>query len=103
MASGDALTAAVERAGEVMGDARSDLERLVRIPSVGIDPDHERDVEASADATAEMLSRCGLENVRLASIDQSAPRRTLPSASATGGAEKSPSTDCADGSAMARP
>jgi cysteinylglycine-S-conjugate dipeptidase len=73
MASDDALSAAVERAGDLMKDARRDLERLVRIPSIGIDPAHARDVEASADATAEMLSRCGLENVRLASIEGSAP------------------------------
>jgi len=71
--SGDALSAAVARAGDVMDDARRDLEQLVRIPSVGIDPAHERDVEASADATAEMLVRWGLENVRLASIEGSAP------------------------------
>jgi acetylornithine deacetylase/succinyl-diaminopimelate desuccinylase-like protein len=74
MASGErALNAAVQRAGELMADARRDLERLVRIPSVGIDPVHARDVEASAEATAEMLARCGLEDVRLASIEGSAP------------------------------
>jgi acetylornithine deacetylase/succinyl-diaminopimelate desuccinylase-like protein len=72
MVSDDALRAAVERAGELMDDARHDLEQLVRIPSVGIDPVHARDVELSADATAEMLMRSGLENVRLASIDGSA-------------------------------
>jgi len=56
-----AATAIDERIDEL----RSELEHLVRIPSVsasGFDPDH---VQASAEATANLLVRSGLEDVRL--------------------------------------
>src|SRR5690242_1864019 len=67
------LDAAVAQLDDVMGGARRDLEALVRIPSIGIDPAHAHDVEVSADATADLLSRNGFENVRLASTNESAP------------------------------
>jgi acetylornithine deacetylase/succinyl-diaminopimelate desuccinylase-like protein len=52
---------------------RSQLERLIRIPSVsadGFDPAH---VRSSANATAEILSEAGLGDVRLLEIDGAHP------------------------------
>ncbi len=53
--------------------ARAELESLVRIPSISADPDHGGDVQASAEATAELLRAHGLEAVRLAGVDGSHP------------------------------
>ncbi len=47
-------------------DARAALEDLVRIPSISADHAHARDVQRSADATAALLERVGLEHVRQA-------------------------------------
>lgn len=58
---GEAVRAAAER----IDVHRGELEALVRIPSVsaaGFDPAH---VVASAEMTADLLARCGLEAVRL--------------------------------------
>jgi len=53
--------------------ARSELEDLVRIPSISADPDRRGDVRASAEATADLLRAHGLESVRLASVEGSHP------------------------------
>ena len=66
----DAALAAVE-AG--LPEARADLDALVRIPSISADPDRVADVRASAEATAAVLERAGLEAVRLAGVDGSHP------------------------------
>src|SRR6516164_6112341 len=65
----DAL-AASERAFD---QARADLEALVRIPSISADAERRPDVEATADATAELLRRTGVENVRIDAVDGSLP------------------------------
>lgn len=57
----------------LMPGARADLERLVRIPSIafpGYDPST---VQASAEATAEILSSAGLSEVRLIEIPDGHP------------------------------
>ena len=45
----------------------------MRIPSISADPDRRADVQASAEATAELLRAHGLESVRLAGVDGSHP------------------------------
>ena len=58
---------------EAFPQVRSELERLIRIPSVSapdFDPQH---VRVSADATAEILGSCGLEDVRLLEVDGAHP------------------------------
>jgi len=67
------LDRAVGAIDEVMIDARRELEALVRIPSISASPEHATDVQRSADATADLLTRAGLENVRLATVDDSPP------------------------------
>ncbi len=67
------VEAAVAQVADVMRDARADLEALVRIESISADHDRASEVQRSARATAELLERYGLENVRLASIDDSHP------------------------------
>ncbi len=59
------------RAG--VASARAELEELVRIPSISASREHVADVVRSAEATAEMLRRHGLDSVHLASIDDSHP------------------------------
>jgi len=54
-------------------DARTELETLVRIPSISADPDRRDDVRVSAEATADLLRAHGLEAVRLAGVDGSHP------------------------------
>jgi acetylornithine deacetylase/succinyl-diaminopimelate desuccinylase-like protein len=66
----DAAAAAVD---VELAAARRELEALVRIPSISADPDHFRDVRASADATVGMLRAHGLENVRTAGVEGSQP------------------------------
>src|SRR5687768_4150309 len=46
--------------------AREALEHLVRVPSISADEHHAADVKRSAQLTANYLTACGLENVRLA-------------------------------------
>lgn len=58
---------------EALTGVRTDLERLVRIPSVsaaGFDP---AEVRRSAEATAEVLERSGLGGVRLLEVDGAHP------------------------------
>jgi len=66
----DEAIAAVDAA---IDEARADLEALVRIPSISADPRHYADVQASADATVELLRGHGLENVRTAGVEGSHP------------------------------
>lgn len=51
---------------------RTDLERLVRIPSVSLLPEHAADVRRSAQAVADLFAGEGLD-VRLVAIDDAAP------------------------------
>ena len=67
------VTAAVESARADLDVARTELEDLVRIPSISADPDRVRDVSASADAVAALMEAAGLEHVRQASVDGSPP------------------------------
>jgi acetylornithine deacetylase/succinyl-diaminopimelate desuccinylase-like protein len=64
---------AIEHADAQSSQARADLESLVRIPSISADPDRQADVQASAEATVELLGAHGLEHVRIASVDGSHP------------------------------
>jgi acetylornithine deacetylase/succinyl-diaminopimelate desuccinylase-like protein len=66
-------TRAAEAADAAHGDARAELEALVRIPSISADPARRADVQASADASVELLRAHGLENVRIAGVDGSQP------------------------------
>jgi cysteinylglycine-S-conjugate dipeptidase len=66
-------TRAVEAADAARERARADLEALVRIPSISADPDRQADVQASADATLELLRAHGLENARIAGVGGSQP------------------------------
>ena len=66
-------TRAVETADAAGERARADLEALVRIPSISADPHRQADVQASADATVELLRAHGLENVRVAGVEGSQP------------------------------
>jgi acetylornithine deacetylase/succinyl-diaminopimelate desuccinylase-like protein len=68
-----ALGAALGHVAVLMVDARRDLEALVRIPSISASPKHQPAVQQSADATAEVLARSGLENVRLERVAGSHP------------------------------
>jgi acetylornithine deacetylase/succinyl-diaminopimelate desuccinylase-like protein len=68
-----ALADAVAAVEAGQGAARSELESLVRIPSISADPDRRGDVQASAEATAELLRAHGLESVRLAGVEGSQP------------------------------
>ena len=65
----DAVTAVEARRDA----ARAELEALVRIPSISADPDRRDDVRASAEASADLLRRHGLESVRLAGVEGSQP------------------------------
>jgi acetylornithine deacetylase/succinyl-diaminopimelate desuccinylase-like protein len=68
-----ALADAVAAVEAGQAAARSELEDLVRIPSISADPDRRADVQASAEATADLLRAHGLESVRLAAVDGSHP------------------------------
>jgi len=68
-----ALADAVAAIEAGQGAARGELETLVRIPSISADPDRRGDVEASAEATADLLRSHGLESVRLAGVEGSQP------------------------------
>jgi acetylornithine deacetylase/succinyl-diaminopimelate desuccinylase-like protein len=68
-----AVIEAVAAAEAAQHEARAELEDLVRIPSISADPARTGDVQASAEATAELLTAHGLEAVRLAGVDGSHP------------------------------
>jgi acetylornithine deacetylase/succinyl-diaminopimelate desuccinylase-like protein len=55
---------AVAAAGEGVARAQRELEELVRIPSISASPAHERDVDASARAVADLMRDAGLDDVR---------------------------------------
>jgi cysteinylglycine-S-conjugate dipeptidase len=69
----NAVDEAVEAVDAAQVEARAELESLVRIPSISADPDHRDDVQASAEATADLLRAHGLESVRLAGVAGSHP------------------------------
>ncbi len=73
------LTGAVQR---VLPSARTDLERLVRIPSVSADPDAAPHLRASADEVAALLGQAGLPEVEVITVDGGQPavlgRRPAP-------------------------
>ena len=56
-----------------LDDTRGWLEDLVRIPSISALPDHADDVRASAERTAQLLRRAGLEDVELLEVDGAPP------------------------------
>jgi cysteinylglycine-S-conjugate dipeptidase len=58
---------------DVMPSVRSDLEALVRIPSVSADPAREADVRRSAEATAELFRAEGFDDVQILSAAGGAP------------------------------
>jgi acetylornithine deacetylase/succinyl-diaminopimelate desuccinylase-like protein len=64
------VTAAVEAA---LPGARTDLERLVRIPSIWADPAHAADTAASADAVAELARAAGAADTTIIAADGGAP------------------------------
>jgi acetylornithine deacetylase/succinyl-diaminopimelate desuccinylase-like protein len=68
-----ALAEAVAAVEAGQGAARTELETLVRIPSISADPDRRDHVRASAEATADLLRAHGLESVRLADVEGSHP------------------------------
>jgi acetylornithine deacetylase/succinyl-diaminopimelate desuccinylase-like protein len=68
-----ALSDALAAVDAAQGEARAELESLVRIPSISADPDRRADVRASAEATADLLRAHGLESVRLATVGDSHP------------------------------
>ncbi|RZT83909.1 acetylornithine deacetylase/succinyl-diaminopimelate desuccinylase-like protein [Pseudonocardia sediminis] len=65
-----ALADAVTR---VLPGARTDLESLVRIPSIWADPAHAEDTRRSADAVAELARAAGAESVQVLSAADGAP------------------------------
>ncbi|WP_028936573.1 dipeptidase [Pseudonocardia spinosispora] len=58
---------------EVLPDARADLERLVRIPSIWADPAHHDDTRRSAEAVAELARDAGAESVDVVAAEGGAP------------------------------
>ena len=70
MTSSDQIRARVR---EVMPSVRSDLEALVRIPSVSADPARADDVRRSAEATAELFRGEGFEDVQILTAAGGAP------------------------------
>jgi cysteinylglycine-S-conjugate dipeptidase len=73
------LAAAVQR---VLPSVRTDLERLVRIPSVSADPDAAPHLRASADEVAALLGQAGLPEIEVITVDGGQPavlgRRPAP-------------------------
>jgi cysteinylglycine-S-conjugate dipeptidase len=66
----DAVIAAADAA---MGHARDERVDLIRIPSISADHTRAVDVQRSADATAALLERSGLDHVRQATVDACPP------------------------------
>jgi len=63
----------IAAADAAMSHARDELVELVRIPSISADRARSDDVQRSADATAALLERSGLEHVRQATVDTCPP------------------------------
>jgi acetylornithine deacetylase/succinyl-diaminopimelate desuccinylase-like protein len=68
-----ALDGVLETIDGAMDGARAELETLVRIPSISAAPERVAQVRESAEASAALLERSGLEHVHLAGIDDSHP------------------------------
>jgi acetylornithine deacetylase/succinyl-diaminopimelate desuccinylase-like protein len=68
--SADVLRPAVEA---TLSGARSDLEQLVRIPSIWADPAHADDTRRSAEAVAELARAAGAADVSVISAEGGAP------------------------------
>jgi acetylornithine deacetylase/succinyl-diaminopimelate desuccinylase-like protein len=64
------VRAAIE---ELMPETRADLERLVRIPSVSAPAFDPAEVRRSAEATAEILARAGLQETRFLEVEGAHP------------------------------
>ncbi|MCC5949678.1 MAG: M20/M25/M40 family metallo-hydrolase [Nitriliruptoraceae bacterium] len=72
----DELHDVATRLVEEMPTTRRQLEELVRIPSIGAQPEHADDVALSARATAELLRDAGLEGVEVLTLEGMAPAVT---------------------------
>jgi cysteinylglycine-S-conjugate dipeptidase len=68
-----ALDRALAAVDAAMPAARRELEQLVRIPSISASAAHRAAVQESADATAVLLERSGLEQVRIMRVEGSQP------------------------------
>jgi acetylornithine deacetylase/succinyl-diaminopimelate desuccinylase-like protein len=69
----DTVAAAVDAVRDDLGAARAELEDLVRIPSISADPRHTPDVDACANAVADLMTAAGLEAVRELRVDDGHP------------------------------
>jgi cysteinylglycine-S-conjugate dipeptidase len=56
-----------------LDDTRRWLEELVRVPSISVRPDHAEDCRRSAELTAELLRRAGLDDVRFLEVADAHP------------------------------
>ncbi|MEZ4307806.1 MAG: M20/M25/M40 family metallo-hydrolase [Polyangiaceae bacterium] len=72
-ANGHAAGAAIRHYEEHKGEYLEDLKALVRIPSVSFEGFDPKNVRKSAEATAELLKKRGLENVRLLELEGAHP------------------------------
>jgi cysteinylglycine-S-conjugate dipeptidase len=64
----DGLEDVASTLADQLPETRAWLEDLIRIRSISAQPDHADDCRRSADATAELLRRAGLEDVRLLEV-----------------------------------
>src|SRR6266700_2545762 len=64
-----------EAVADLMPGLRQDLELLVRIPSISADGFDPAPVRRSAEATAEVLERSGLSDIRLLEVEGASARR----------------------------
>src|SRR5262249_39231406 len=70
----DAMTTELPAVSDADLDrARTELEELVRIPSISADPAHADDVRASADAVVALMEDAGLDDVRQLVVDGGPP------------------------------
>lgn len=67
------VEAVIASARAALPETQRELEALARIPSIGADPAHASDVEASARTTVEILAAHGLENVRILDLPGALP------------------------------
>ncbi len=73
MSDDPGVTRAIAAADAASARARAELESLVRIPSISADPARNGDVNASAEATSELLRAAGIENIRVTGVEGSKP------------------------------
>lgn len=69
----DALSDVATALADAMDTTRAELDSLVRIPSISVDPDHADDCVRSAERTAEILRDAGLEDVRFLTVEGAHP------------------------------